>query len=173
MVDQEISRRTLLKGGGTAVAGLTALQVAGPAHAFPGDPDGEVIPWLDQPAPNPVPQIAQRQLIWEELDSWLTPNDEFFIISHYDTPALDPAGYRLSVAGLVARPQSLTLAEVQARPQRVAVGGDRARARLQLLGQTVAEERLQGRSDHGHDCASWAASSRPAAQARSSGAADR
>jgi DMSO/TMAO reductase YedYZ molybdopterin-dependent catalytic subunit len=118
MVDQEISRRTLLKGGGTAVAGLTALQVAGPAHAFPGHPGGEVIPWLDQPAPNPVPQIAQRQLIWEELDSWLTPNDEFFIISHYDTPALDPAGYRLSVAGLVARPQSLTLAEVQARPRR-------------------------------------------------------
>jgi DMSO/TMAO reductase YedYZ molybdopterin-dependent catalytic subunit len=118
MVDQEMSRRTLLKGGGTAVAGLTALQVAGPAHAFPGDPGDEVIPWLDQPAPNPVPQIAQRQLIWERLDSWLTPNDEFFIISHYDTPALDAGDFRLGIAGLVARSQSLTLADVQARPRR-------------------------------------------------------
>jgi hypothetical protein len=62
---------------------LTTVHVAGPAHAFPGHPGDEVIPWLDQPAPNPVPQIAQRQLVWEELDSWLTPADEFFIISHY------------------------------------------------------------------------------------------
>jgi DMSO/TMAO reductase YedYZ molybdopterin-dependent catalytic subunit len=88
MVDQEMSRRTLLKGGGTAVAGLTALQVAGPAHAFPGDPGDEVIPWLDQPAPNPVPEVAQRQLVWEQLDSWITPADEFFIISHTAIPRL-------------------------------------------------------------------------------------
>ena len=32
---REVSRRTLLKGGGAALAGLTVLQVAGPAHAFP------------------------------------------------------------------------------------------------------------------------------------------
>jgi hypothetical protein len=32
---QEISRRTILKGGG-ALAGLTVLRVAGPARAFPG-----------------------------------------------------------------------------------------------------------------------------------------
>ena len=34
MRNQELSRRTLFKGGGAAVAGLGALQVAGPAHAF-------------------------------------------------------------------------------------------------------------------------------------------
>jgi hypothetical protein len=49
MVDQEMSRRALLKGGGAALAGLSALQVAGPAHAFPGGPGEEVIPWVDQP----------------------------------------------------------------------------------------------------------------------------
>jgi DMSO/TMAO reductase YedYZ molybdopterin-dependent catalytic subunit len=92
--------------------------VAGPAYAFPGHPGDEVIPWLDQPAPNPVPQIAQRQLIWEELDSWLTPADEFFIISHYNTPVLDQATHRLDIAGLVARPQSLTVADLRARPRR-------------------------------------------------------
>jgi DMSO/TMAO reductase YedYZ molybdopterin-dependent catalytic subunit len=118
MVNQEMSRRTLLKGGGAAFAGLTTIHVAGPAQAFPGHPGDEVIPWLDQPAPNPVPQIAQRQLVWEELDSWLTPADEFFIISHYNTPALDQATHRLDIAGLVARPQSLTMADLRARPRR-------------------------------------------------------
>ena len=92
--------------------------MAGPAYAFPGHPGDEVIPWLDQPAPNPVQQIAQRQLIWEELDSWLTPADEFFIISHYNTPTLDQATHRLDIAGLVARPQSLTMADLRARPRR-------------------------------------------------------
>ena len=118
MANQEMSRRTLLKGGGAAFAGLTTIHVAGPAQAFPGRPGDEVIPWLDQPAPNPVPQIAQRQLIWEELDSWLTPADEFFIISHYNTPALDHATHRLDIGGLVARPQSLTMADLRARPRR-------------------------------------------------------
>jgi DMSO/TMAO reductase YedYZ molybdopterin-dependent catalytic subunit len=118
MANQEMSRRTLLKGGGAAFAGLTTIHVAGPAQAFPGRPGDEVIPWLDQPAPNPVPQIAQRQLIWEELDSWLTPADEFFIISHYNTPALDPATHHLDIGGLVARPQSLTMADLRARPRR-------------------------------------------------------
>ena len=118
MANQEMSRRTLLKGGGAAFAGLTTVHVAGPAYAFPGHPGDEVIPWLDQPAPNPVPQIAQRQLIWEELDSWLTPADEFFIISHYNTPTLDQATHRLDIGGLVARPQSLTMADLRARPRR-------------------------------------------------------
>jgi DMSO/TMAO reductase YedYZ molybdopterin-dependent catalytic subunit len=118
MVNQELSRRTLLKGGGAALAGLTTVHVAGPAHAFPGHPGDEVIPWLDQPAPNPVPQIVPRQLVWEELDSWLTPADEFFIVSHYGNPVLDQAAHRLAIGGLVARPQSLTLADLRARPRR-------------------------------------------------------
>ena len=77
MEQQGVSRRTLLKGGIATLTGLTVLRVAGPVHAFPGHPgevDGvawdddqpdpphamahpgeEVIPWLDQPAENPVP----------------------------------------------------------------------------------------------------------------------
>jgi DMSO/TMAO reductase YedYZ molybdopterin-dependent catalytic subunit len=118
MVTDEISRRALLKGGGAAVAGLTTLQVAGPARAFPGHRADEVLPWLDQPAANPVPEIAQNLLVWEELDSWITPADDFFVISHYGNPALDEASHRLGIGGLVARPQTLTLAELKARPHR-------------------------------------------------------
>src|SRR6201987_5008794 len=123
---QEVSRRTLLKGGG-ALAGLTVLRVAGPAHAFPGhfgewkgeddrsntprgfgDPEEKVIPWLDQPVPNPFPDNLKNLLKWEELDSWLTPTDKFFSFNHFGQPAsLNEATWHVDIAGLVARPQSL------------------------------------------------------------------
>ena len=36
MSNRDLPRRALLKGGGAALAGLSVLRVAGPAHAFPG-----------------------------------------------------------------------------------------------------------------------------------------
>jgi DMSO/TMAO reductase YedYZ molybdopterin-dependent catalytic subunit len=117
---QDISRRTLLKGGGAAFAGLTTMQVAGPAHAFPGQGD-EVIPWLDPPGPNAEPGGVGNLLDWEALDSWLTPADNFCTINHYGPPpaaAVDVATWRLGIDGLVAQPQSLTLADLRARPRR-------------------------------------------------------
>jgi DMSO/TMAO reductase YedYZ molybdopterin-dependent catalytic subunit len=116
---KDFSRRALLTGGGAAVAGLSVLRVAGPAHAFPGQQgSAQVIPWLDQPPENPVPQVIVRQLDWEQLDSWITPPDQFFVINHYGQPAVDPATWRLGVAGLVAHPQSLSLDQIRARPHR-------------------------------------------------------
>jgi len=125
---QEISRRTLLKGG-SALAGLTVLRVAGPAHAFAseegnddsqplGQPGEEVIPWLDQPSPNPIPDNVGNLLKWEELDSWRIPNEEFFFVNHYGQPGgLHEATWHVGIAGLVARPQSLTLADIKSRPR--------------------------------------------------------
>jgi DMSO/TMAO reductase YedYZ molybdopterin-dependent catalytic subunit len=118
VVNQEMSRRTLLKGGGAAVAGLSTLQVAGPAHAFPGGPGETVIPWLDQPDPNPVPDVLQNLLVWEKLDSWLTPADNFFVVSHYGNQDVPATGYRLRIGGLVAHPQTWTLEQLKARPRR-------------------------------------------------------
>ena len=80
MTPSRSSRRTLLKHGGAALAGLSVLRLAGPARAFQDAPGGEVIPWLDQPEPNPVPEVIVQQLDWERLDSWLTPPDQFFVI---------------------------------------------------------------------------------------------
>ena len=97
-----VSRRTVLKGG-AALAGLTVMQVAGPAHAFPGHADedeqiawddqadsspalressGQIIPWLDQPAPNPIPANVGNLLTWEDLDSWRIPSHNFFFVNH-------------------------------------------------------------------------------------------
>jgi DMSO/TMAO reductase YedYZ molybdopterin-dependent catalytic subunit len=115
MEPHAVSRRTLLKGGTATLAGISALRMAGPAEAFPGGHD-EVIPWLDQPAP--APPDLPNLLVWEELDSWITPADDFFVVSHYPEPTLDPQAFRLAVSGLVARPESFDLAALQARPRR-------------------------------------------------------
>jgi DMSO/TMAO reductase YedYZ molybdopterin-dependent catalytic subunit len=118
METHDVSRRTLLKGGGAAVAGLTVLRVAGPAQAFPGHGGEQVIPWDDQPEPNPVPEAVFNLLVWEDLDSWLTPADNFFVVTHYGIPVIEEADWQLDVTGLVANPQSLSLADVKARPRR-------------------------------------------------------
>jgi DMSO/TMAO reductase YedYZ molybdopterin-dependent catalytic subunit len=110
-----LSRRTLLQGGGAAIAGLSVLRLAGPAHAFPRTQDAEVIPWLDQPEPNPVPEVIVRQLDWEQLDSWLTPEDQFFVIKHFNQPELSEGAWRLEIGGLVDQPMALTLDDLKAR----------------------------------------------------------
>ena len=86
MATREISRRALLQGS-AALAGLAFLRLPLPADAFPDRPGEEVLPWLDQPAPNPVPEVAGTLLHWEELDSWITPNEKFFTITHFGPPS--------------------------------------------------------------------------------------
>ena len=140
MGHRDVSRRTLLKGGGATLAGLS-LPMAGAAHAFPRDNDREkhawhdeqpdpsqslgqpgdvVLSWLDQPPPFPAPDIAGHQLVWEELDSWLIPSEKFHFVAHYGIPAgLDnPAAWRVAVTGLVEHPLSLSLADIKDRPHR-------------------------------------------------------
>ena len=81
MDDPDVRRRRLLKGGGAVLAGLS-LQVAAPARAFAresdqgrhdawdddqpdpsqtlGRPGDVVLPWLDQPPPDPVPEHRRK-----------------------------------------------------------------------------------------------------------------
>ncbi len=115
MARTELSRRRLLKQGGSAIAGLSVLRLAGPTYAFQTPAAAEVIPWLDKLEPNPNPYNLVSQIEWEELDSWLTPNDQFFTIKHFDEPTLNEQDWRLEISGLVAHPMSLTLADLKAR----------------------------------------------------------
>jgi DMSO/TMAO reductase YedYZ molybdopterin-dependent catalytic subunit len=119
MENQDISRRALLKGGAAALGGLTMLRVAGPTEAF-GQSGEEVIPWLDQPPPPALPPaIVGNLMVWETLDSWLTPPSNFFYVRHYGQPeGLDESSWHVNIEGLVARPQSLTIADLKARERR-------------------------------------------------------
>ncbi len=115
MAPSRLSRRSMMLKGGGALASVSMLRLVGPAHAFQTPVAGEAIPWLDQPEENPEPEAIVRQLDWEQLDSWQTPADEFFVIKHFNEPQLDARDWRLEITGLVSQPMSLSLDEIKAR----------------------------------------------------------
>jgi DMSO/TMAO reductase YedYZ molybdopterin-dependent catalytic subunit len=107
-------REFLVRGG--AAAGTALLQ--GRAFAQSGATGEKLIPWIDQPPPVPAAAAAVKALTsWEELDAWITPNEKFFSIAHYNVPAIDEKAWRLDVTGLVAKPLTFTLSELKARPR--------------------------------------------------------
>jgi DMSO/TMAO reductase YedYZ molybdopterin-dependent catalytic subunit len=64
-----------------------------------------------------MPHVVGNLLQWEQLDSWVTPNDKFFTVAHYNSPRLDDKSWTLEITGLVQRPLSLTLEQLKARPR--------------------------------------------------------
>jgi DMSO/TMAO reductase YedYZ molybdopterin-dependent catalytic subunit len=73
-------------------------------------PEEKLIPFLDQQPPGKGPMLR-----WQELQNWITPNREVYVVSHYDTPALEAAQWRLEITGLVRKPKTFTLDELQKR----------------------------------------------------------
>jgi DMSO/TMAO reductase YedYZ molybdopterin-dependent catalytic subunit len=63
-------------------------------------------------------QLAARNhaLPLEALRWDVTPIGLHYLLTHYDIPEVDAAGWRLGVDGLVERPLTLSLDEVRARP---------------------------------------------------------
>jgi DMSO/TMAO reductase YedYZ molybdopterin-dependent catalytic subunit len=116
----QLQRRDFIVKGSAALAALAMFQ-ARFAQAFPSRPGETVVPWLDQPAENPVPEIIKTQLVWEDLDSWITPNDKFFSIAHFDRPVIDAKTWKLEIDGQVNKPMALTLADLKARPMQETV----------------------------------------------------
>lgn len=125
MEARDVRRREFVAQGGTAVAaGLTLFNVPFPAWSFPSRPGEAVIPWVDQPPPpppGPFLQVVPKQLRWEEVDAWLTPNDRFFAVGHYGFPAIEAQDWTLTVTGLVRQPFTLTRDQLMALPRREVV----------------------------------------------------
>ena len=55
------------------------------------------------------------------LTSWVTPNDLFFVRSHFYTPTIEPRGWKLLVHGQVNTPLELTLDQIRSLPSHTAV----------------------------------------------------
>ena len=106
-----LMRRELVLKDSVASSAYAMLR-ASRAGAFPSRPSKTVIPWLDQPAENPVPQVIQDQRAWENVDSWITPSEESFSIAHLARPAFDPAMWQLEIDGLADSSLSPTLDDI-------------------------------------------------------------
>jgi DMSO/TMAO reductase YedYZ molybdopterin-dependent catalytic subunit len=77
--------------------------------------DEQLIPFVDSPKFDP----GKPRLPWDETTSWITPEEHFFWVGHYGTPApIDPADWKLDISGLVEKPRSFTLAALKARPKK-------------------------------------------------------
>lgn len=117
METKSVSRRRLLKGG-SVLAGSNLVRIEFPSSAL-AQPGEEIIPWLDKPAAVPASDATDNLQPWENLDSWITPAERFFNVNHYGQPtSLDESTWTLDIAGLVARPRSLSVDDIRAREQR-------------------------------------------------------
>jgi DMSO/TMAO reductase YedYZ molybdopterin-dependent catalytic subunit len=108
-----MQRRDVLLSG--AMASVVLLS----QRAF-GQTAGKVVPWTDQPAavPPSLESVVRGLSPWEDLNSWITPNESFFSIAHYNRPQIDPRTWRLDVSGEVGKPMALTLDQLKAMPKR-------------------------------------------------------
>ena len=120
-----MQRRDLLRSG--ALAGIALLSDRAFAQSGVGS---RLIPWSDQPPPVPPPleNVAKGVTRWEDLDSWITPNDKFFSIAHYNRPTIDAAAWRLNLSGLV-RPTGTYAGSVEGR------AAPRSHLHLGMLGE--------------------------------------
>src|SRR6516165_10651056 len=114
----DLPRRQFLGQSGALLTGAAVLNSPLLTQAFAAQAGGEIIPWSDQPPPDPgVARGAIQNLQrWEDLD-WLTPNSQFFNVAHYNRPHIDEQDWSLEITGLVRKPGRFRLSDIRARPR--------------------------------------------------------
>lgn len=119
MVPADRSRRTVVKTLG--LAGLAMSMGSVPAWALPRAwfaTDDEVIPFTDVPANFQTKRgDAPFRLDLRELRSFITPNDQYFAVQHYNVPTIDAAGWKLETAGLAGQTPTFTIDQIRKRPR--------------------------------------------------------
>src|SRR5271155_5873169 len=58
-------------------------------------------------------QPVNLEMPFDQLDSYLTPTELFYIRSHFPTPSIDVGGYRLRIDGAVRNPLALSYQELR------------------------------------------------------------
>jgi DMSO/TMAO reductase YedYZ molybdopterin-dependent catalytic subunit len=108
-----ISRRSVLAMPGRLLGAIAAIPLLPSlnrvAYAQTGADKSELIVRSARPQDLETPVAL--------LDSWLTPNHRFFVRSHLYAPEIDIRQWRLTVAGEVERPLTLTLDELRTLPE--------------------------------------------------------
>jgi DMSO/TMAO reductase YedYZ molybdopterin-dependent catalytic subunit len=104
---ERMSRRTLLAAGIAGLGGMLACRVGSPEGptSAPAPPEGGLV------IRNARPLDAEAPLA--QLRSFLTPNEHFFVRSHFGPPTTLPSQWTLTIDGAVKQPVMLTLAEIR------------------------------------------------------------
>jgi DMSO/TMAO reductase YedYZ molybdopterin-dependent catalytic subunit len=100
-------RRRFLATASKAALAAAGARLFGTAWAAPGK--------LAVPEGQGAEKI--RGFPFEEIDSFITPTEKFFLRSHLEIPRIDPSAYRLEVGGWVERPYRLSLKDLGAFPE--------------------------------------------------------
>ncbi|HKY72991.1 MAG TPA: molybdopterin-dependent oxidoreductase, partial [Nitrospira sp.] len=120
-----LSRRDFLVKGGSTLALLAMMDPALFASLAGAAEEGQVIPFLDRPPAAPEAAVKAygelNRLDWQNLSEWITPNDQFFSVSHYNRPVIRPQDYRLEITGLIRQPKAYTLEELKRRKRQEVV----------------------------------------------------
>ena len=87
----------------------------GTSTAFQTPADGEVIPWLDQPEANPVPEVIVQQLDVGAAGFLAYPDGPVLRHQALQPTCLNESDWRLEISGLVDQPMTLTLDDLKAR----------------------------------------------------------
>src|SRR5438128_638503 len=101
------SRRDLLR-----LAASASLLSLFESFAWAEDAE-EAIPFLDAEKLMPA---KGGMLNWNELKDWVIPTKDLYHVSHYGVAQLKEENYKLTIDGLVERPQTLTLDQIKSKP---------------------------------------------------------
>jgi len=111
------TRRTALKTG-VALGGMAATATMPFWSQLAMGASEELVPFSDMPEGYTVPPVAPggiHYLDTSRIDSFYTPNDDFYIIQHYNQPQVADADFRLKISGLINNPFELSLADLKSR----------------------------------------------------------
>ena len=116
-----VTRRGFVAGMASAALLPVAMQAEAAAQTPALQPDRTIRPAPAQSASKLI--IRQREpenleFNFATLDNFLTPNDRFYVRTHFATPNLDAEKWQLRVEGAVERPFTLSYAELQQMPAR-------------------------------------------------------
>jgi DMSO/TMAO reductase YedYZ molybdopterin-dependent catalytic subunit len=142
---EALSRRTVLEQLVLAGAGLAVL----PGVTWAQEAGRELVPFEDipenfftrRPGDFKLPGQATVGIDLRTVTPKVAPND-WFVVTHYNTPEIDPAAYRLTVDGLAGRPLTLSLDDLKRRPrvERTATfecGGNREQVMHRMVGNAT------------------------------------
>lgn len=116
MNPEDNGRRKILKG---ALSSGVLAAVSAPGFILPALAQGErLIPFTDVPDTFQVRAVrpnSTHYLDTREIDTFITDNEDFYLVQHYGQPEIDNSQWRLRITGMVDNEIELSLADLMQR----------------------------------------------------------